>query len=554
MRHMRQELYDNCIKALQAQNYDLGLDFIRHIYREDHAEGRLMASKFRISMKKVLKRGGDWAVKAYDLIRASYVMSARDYLDDFMTAVEYYRPPERQYWQPRRAKLLGVCNALQALEDGELDELFLSMPPRVGKSTLALFFMVWVMCRDHERTNIYSSYSKDVTDTFFNGVVEILTDEATYAVEDIFPDAKIGATNAEKGFISMGKKRRLNSLVTRSVSMGLNGLADADSYIVIDDIHSGIIEARNPDLLLGTWQVINNNLLSRKKDKTKFLWIGTRWSVYDAISQRLELLQTSPELENRRYKVVNVPALNENDESNFDYPFGLGFSTLSYKETRAAFEKSDDYPSWLAQYMGSPIERAGAVFEPDALRYYNGELPEGEPDRILMVVDPSWGGGDYVSAPCFYQYGDELYLHDWVFSNKDKFITEPLVVDCAVKNNCQAMYVEGTRVTGTYAEELDKRFLAVPYRLNLQRTTKHWASQTGKAQRIFDKAPEIVSRVIFKDSKHRDKPYQQAMQQLFTFTVDSKVKHDDAADSLAMAIVMVSGRVYAKARAVQRFI
>ena len=42
---MRKELYDNCIKALQAGDYGLGLDFIRHIYREDHEEGRLMAKK-----------------------------------------------------------------------------------------------------------------------------------------------------------------------------------------------------------------------------------------------------------------------------------------------------------------------------------------------------------------------------------------------------------------------------------------------------------------------------------------------------------------------------
>ena len=551
---MRKELYDSCIKALQSQRYEVGLDYIRHIYRENHDEGRVMAGRFRVSMKKVLARGGDWALKAYDLIHESYVMSARDYFDDFMTAVEYYRPPERQFWQPRRKQLLPIVNAMQELEDGKLDELFISQPPRTGKSTLALFFTIWIMGRDSERTNIYSSYTKDVVDTYYNGVLEILTDEITYDIEDIFPKLKIASTNAEKGFINVERKKRYASLMCRSITAAMNGLTDASGYIFIDDIHSGILEARNPDLLLGTWQVVNNNLLSRKKDQTKFLWIGTRWSIYDAISQRLELLESSPELSERRYRVVNVPALDENDESNFDYPYGLGFGTNSYKETRAAFEKSDDYASWLAQYMGTPIERNGAVFDPEVLRYYNGELPGEEPDRIIMVVDPSWGGGDFVSAPCFYQYGEDLYLHDLVFTNKDKFISEPMIVECAVRNKVQAMYVEGTRVTGTYAEELDQRFRAVNYRLNLQRTTKHWASQSGKAQRIFDKAPEIISKVIFRDSKHRDKAYQQAMQQMFTFTVEGKIKHDDFCDSLAMAMVMTAGVLYAKARAMRRFI
>lgn len=552
--HMRQELYDNCIKALQAQNYALGLDYIRHIYGENREEGRTMCQKFRVSMKKVLTRGGEFALKAWDLIHQSYVLCGKDYFDDFMTAVEYFRPPERQFWQPRRKQLLPIVEAMQDLEDDKLDELFVSQPPRTGKSTLALFFTIWIMGRDSERTNIYSSYTKDVVDTYYNGILEILTDDTTYAVEEVFPKLKIASTNAEKGFINVERKKRYASLMCRSITAAMNGLTDASGYIFIDDIHSGILEARNPELLLGTWQVVNNNLLSRRKDRTKFLWIGTRWSIYDAISQRLDLLQSSTELAGRRYRVVNVPALNENDESNFDYPFGLGFSTASYKETRAAFEKSDDYASWLAQYMGEPIERNGQVFDPQALRYYNGELPDEEPDRIIMVVDPSWGGGDFVSAPVLYQYGEDLFLHDIVFSNKDKFITEPMIVECAMRNNVQAMYVEGTRVTGTYAEELDKRFRDVGYRLNLQRTTKHWASQAGKAQRIFDKAPEIIQKVVFRDSKHRDKPYQQAMQQMFAFTVEGKIKHDDFPDSLAMAMVMIGGRLYAKAKAVKRFI
>lgn len=551
---MKQKIYDSYTEAMKSGRYDIGLDFIRHIYAGNKPEGKKMCQRFRGSMREVMSKGGEWAKKGYDLIYESYVMCARDYFDDFMTALEFFRPPEKQFWTPRREKLLGICNALQDLEDDKLDELFISQPPRTGKTTLIMFFYIWQVCRDMEGTSIYCSYTKDVAIKVYEGILEVFSDDMTYALEEIFPLAKIASTNAEQGAINIGRKKRLSNLLMRSITAGLNGIGDASRYIVIDDIHSGIIEARNPELLLNTWQIVNNNLLSRGKDRTKVLWIGTRWSIYDAISQRLELLESSEELSSRRYKVVNVPALDENEESNFDYPFGLGFSTGKFKEIRAAFEKSDDYPSFLAQYQGTPIERNGAVFDPEALRYYNGELPEEEPDRIIMVVDPSWGGGDYVSAPCLYQYGEDLFLHDIVFSNKDKFVTEPMIVECAVRNSVQAMYVEGTRVTGTYAEELDKRLRDIGYRLNLQRTTKHWASQSGKAQRIYDKAPEIISRVLFRDSKHRDKQYQQAMQQLYAFTVEGKIKHDDFPDSLAMAMVMVQGRMYAKIRAVKRFI
>ena len=248
------------------------------------------------------------------------------------------------------------------------------------------------------------------------------------------------------------------------------------------------------------------------------------------------MLETSPECAHIRYKVLNVPALNEDDESNFDYLFHKGFTTDDFKTIRASYEATGDSSLWLAPYMGTPIERDGAVFSPDELRYYNGELPPEDPDRIFMAVDPAWGGGDYVSAPVIYQYGDDLFVHDVVYNNGDKYVTEPLVVAKAIDNNVAAMYIEATRVTSGYAEDVDRRLREHGYRLNMISTTKHWSSQNGKKQRIFDKAPEIRERFIFRDVRSRNKEYQQFMANLFSFTMEGKVKHDDAPDSLAMVL------------------
>ena len=418
-------------------------------------------------------------------------------------------------------------------------------------STLAQFFLIWQMCRDPESTNLYSSYTKDVVDIFYNGILEILQDPDTYDLLTIFPKATVAATNAAIGFINIGRKSKYPSVMLRAINQALNGLADASGVILIDDIHSGIDEARNPELLLKTWSTIANNLLARRKNGTKHIWIGTRWSIYDAISKRIEMIETESAYKGWRYKVVNVPALDENDESNFDYPYGLGFSTDSYKRTRAMFEAADDIASWLAQYMGTPIERDGAIFEPGALRYYNGTLPEEEPDRVLCVVDPSWGGGDFVAGVCVYQYGEDLFVHDVVYDNGDKLVTEPLICDMAIRNNAAAMYIEGTRVTGTYADEVDNRLKGLSYRLSLTKTTKHWSSQSGKTQRIFDRAPEIRARMVFRDEQNRSKVYQKFMQNVFAFTYEGKNKHDDAPDVLAMTLVMVQGRSN-KARMMQR--
>ena len=543
---MNEELLSALRKYLSNGDYKNAYDCVVHIYEEaeDKRQARKMVVAFRQSLKEVISQNYDVSDN-YELLHSAYLLCAKESFDDFMVALEWYRPVEERFWTVRREQLLPVCTQLEALANDEVDELFLSMPPRVGKSTIVMFFLIWWMCKHPELPNLYSSYTEKVVKTFFNGVLEVFTDPVTYDLYSVFPNAKIASTDSKDLLLNIKRKKRYPNLTARSVDGSLNGSADVNGGILIaDDLHSGIDEARSKDQMINKWSTVQNNLLSRKANK--ILWIGTHWSIIDCISNRIELLETSDEAKHIRYKVFNVPALNDKEESNFDYMFHKGFTTDDYKAIRASFLLKDDQASWLAQYMGTPIERDGAVFSPSELRYYNGELPkemvDGEmvniqPDRIFMCVDPAWGGGDYVAAPLVYQYGDDLYIHDVVYDNGDKTVTEPKIVQMAKHHEVAAMYVEATLTTKGYMDELDERFRREGYRLNIQRTTKHWTG-TGKAQRIFDKAPEIRERMVFLDVPHRSKEYTMFMQNVFAFTVEGKNKHDDAPDSLAMVIAL----------------
>lgn len=532
---MDNKLFAAMRQYLATGRYTEAYDCLAHIYEEAGPDARPVVLSFRSVLKKAMLDGFA-AEKTYSILHDTYILTAKDSFDDFMIALEWYRPDEDKFWLVRREQLLPVCEALESLLSDDLDELFLSMPPRVGKSTIVMFFTIWYMMKFPDEANLYASFSETTAKSFYNGVLEVLMDPATYDLDSIFPTRKLKRTDSKDLLIDIDRKKRYASLTARSVEGSLNGSVDASGLVIGDDLHSGIDEARSKDLLIKKWETVRANFLSRKKGTAKILWIGTHWSLIDCISQRIEMLETSPECAHIRYKVLNVPALNENDESNFDYMFHKGFTTNDFKTIRASYEATGDMALWLAPYMGMPIERDGAVFAPDELRYYNGELPPDEPDRIFMAVDPAWGGGDYVSAPVIYQYGDDLFVHDVVFNNGDKYVTEPLVVNKAIDNEVAAMYVEATRVTSGYAEDVDRRLREHGYRLNMISTTKHWSSQNGKKQRIFDKAPEIRERFIFRDTGCRGKEYNQFMTNLFAFTMEGKVKHDDAPDSLAMVL------------------
>jgi predicted phage terminase large subunit-like protein len=493
--------------------------------------------------RKIRSMSGRYAIeqgsaKMFDINQKSLLFAAPYDFDCFMLALERNRPVKERFWQPRRKHLMPVCRALQEMEDGKLDELFLSCPPRIGKSTLMMMFFLWVMGRNSERSNLYCSYTDSVVGVLYSGILEVLNDKVTYAYRDIFPTTSVASTNAKDLLINLDRKKRYASFTGRSLYGTLNGACDCNGYLVGDDLISGIEEAMNKDRLAGAWLKVDNNMLPRAKETAKVLWIGTRWSLVDPQGVRIDLLENDPKYADRRWRVLNTPALNDEDESNFDYDYGVGFSSDYYHQRRASFERNNDMASWMAQYQGQPIERDGAVFAPEQLRYYNGVLPEGDPDRVFMAVDPAWGGGDFTAAPVVYQFGDDLYVADVVYDNGEKNVTQPLIVDAVKRYGVQAVKVEGTKMTASYGEDIDRMLRNDGIRVNMQINTKHFTGN-GKRQRIFDKAPEIRERMVFLNDGKRSKAYQMFMTSMFAFTVTGKAaKHDDAADACSMVCDM----------------
>jgi predicted phage terminase large subunit-like protein len=481
----------------------------------------------------------DNATKLYALYKRTLLFDAPYDFDSYLLYIEINRKPEERFYQPRRRILKQIVDKLQALVDDELDELFISLPPRVGKTTLLLFFVTWIIGRNSELSNLYSAYSDTITKAFYNGVLETIADPTTYLWQDVFPKAKIVQTNSADETINIDRKKRYPSLTCRSLYGTLNGACDCNGFEISDDLIGGIEEAMNKDRLVSAWSKVDNNLLPRAKEKAKILWCGTRWSMIDPAGLRMELLLNDDRFKNRRFAIINVSALDENDESNFDYDYGVGFSSEYYRQRRASFERNNDMASWTAQYMGEPIEREGALFTPNDFRYYNGELPKEEPDRIFMAVDPAFGGGDFVASPVCFQYGDDIYVHDVVYSSEDKRTTQPLLANMAIKYNVAAMQIEANKSTESYKEGVEEELKKKDYKLNI--TSKPAPTDKAKYQRIFDKAPDIRDNMIFRESGKRSKEYSLFMQNVLSYKMFAKNQHDDAPDSLTMAMNMVRG-------------
>jgi len=476
--------------------------------------------------------------KAFDLHKRVCLAGAPHSFHLYLLYLEWNRPPDQKFYVPRKKQLKRLADALQKLADDELDELFISQPPRTGKTSILMFYCTWLVGRNSESSNLYSAYSDVITTAFYNGCMEILTDPVTYTWNEIFPASKIVSTNAKDETFNIDRKKRYPSLTCRSLYGTLNGACDCNGVLISDDLIGGIEEALNKDRLVSAWNKVDNNLIPRAKEGAKILWNGTRWSLIDPAGLRMDLLKNDERFSKRRFEVINLPALDENGHSNFNYLFGVGFSDDYYNQRRASFERNNDMASWSAQYMGEPIERSGALFEPQDMRFYNGVLPSEESIvRKFMAVDPAFGGGDFTSAPVCYQYEDgSVYVVDVVYNDGDKRITQPLLAEKILKYGVGAVRFEANKSTMGYKEDVEKLLLSRGAKVNI--TTKSAPNTTSKEMRIYDKAPEIREFYFLEDGK-RSKEYSLFMQNVFSFTLTGRNKHDDSVDSLAQAVEMI---------------
>lgn len=164
--------------------------------------------------------------KFYELNKKTYLYMAQDDFDSYCIYLEWNREPQKRFYQPRRKVLYPLVRDLQDLADGNLDFLGVSLPPRVGKSTLCIFFMTWLMGKHPDVANVMSGHSDKLTDGFYREALNILTDTETYLWNEVFPTVRIADNSAKNETIDLNKKKRFPTFTARSVGGTLTGAVE----------------------------------------------------------------------------------------------------------------------------------------------------------------------------------------------------------------------------------------------------------------------------------------------------------------------------------------
>ena len=536
--------------SMEVEPYNDFFDLCREYEKIDFEVAHEWNHNMRVyigwALRSAVERADFTSAERFDnLLFRSLLFGAPHFFDDYLQAVEYGKPLDKKFYQPRRHYLKRYVDAYQEILDGKLDFLSISMPKRAGKSQLGINFTNMLSGKYPDRSTLMEGTGDDLVKSFYLGCLEYLQTPSDYHFYDIFPESKLVQTNADTKIINLLHKSRFPTVMCRSIDARQVGLSEATNLLYLDDCVEGREEAKNRQRLDDKWEIISGDIIGRAIEGTPIVICGTRYSLYDPIGH----LQEEMKKQGKRMKVIETPALDPvTDESNFEYMReGKKIFTTQYFRDQREMLSAEQFES---EFQQQPFEAKGLLFPEKSLNYFF-ELPvDRDPDSIISVCDTADTGADYCAMPIAAVYGDEVYIVDVVFDDSPPEVTKPECAKSIMDNQVVAGTFESNNAGTYFARDVQQILTEKKYVCNIR--TKRTIS--NKQTRIEFASDNILKHFYFKDPSTyaRNSQYAEFMKQVTTYTRSGKVPHDDAPDSLSLLENELRGLVGAKVEIFKR--
>lgn len=428
-------------------------------------------------------------------------------------------------------------------------------------STIALFALAWASLRDPDLSSAIGSHSGILAKGFYSEMYNFLT-SAEYTYGDIYRfwhknKDFLEDKSSEYLYLNLGSPSRFSTMVFRGIDGTWTGAINVSHLLIVDDLIRDREHSLSPTRCENTWQEYLNKMVDRKSGQefnfatliryedmynilrrergqeevelTPFAgaleaMIGTLWNVYDPLCRMEKLYGDDP-----LYRFRKIPALNENDETNFEYQY-----TTAYLHD---MREKLDAPEWMAKWQQAPYVREGLLYQPNELLYFNGECGNG---KTIAVLDPAVGGGDYLSMLIIRIIGKKKLIIDWLYTNETKGKTIPAICNKIIFHEVTELHYERNGIGRAFEEDVTKalhernyyRCKAMPFNA---------PEGMSKEDKILGYSDWVKANLWFiaEDAKSttyaRSQDYIRAMNDMFIYTTVGKNKHDDSVDNLAQA-------------------
>jgi predicted phage terminase large subunit-like protein len=463
------------------------------------------------------------------LERQRVALEARD---DFLKFVKFTMPDPEDANDVTRSKYkaarhhVGIANAVEQVEEGDIRFLILVCPPRHGKSELVSRRLpAWFVGRHPEQNVVVATYNDDFAADFGSDVRNIM---ASPQYKQVFPAVKLQRGGAAKDRLQTTKGGQL-SFVGRRGSLTGRGA----HLMIMDDLIKDDNEARSKAIRDEAWNFVVKVAMTRRMGKKLVIMTFTRWNSDDPIGRL-----TDPDNEHyrlelaKRIKIIHLPAIAEEDDpvgrkpGEPLWPDGPDQFDLDFLHEQQML----DPLGFEALYQGHPSLLDGDIFKRENIRYYkSSDLPEEM--RYYCASDHAVGTQQRNDPTCLLKVGIDQYSNIYLLECFWQRVKSDVAVEAMLAMNSGNQppllwWAESGHISKSIGPFLYTRMVETENYINIREITP----AGDKAQRSQSIAARVNTGKVFfpVESTWTEK----AVAEMMMFKGDGS-GHDDFVDALA---------------------
>jgi predicted phage terminase large subunit-like protein len=290
-----------------------------------------------------------------------------------------------------------ICDALEAVERGEIKRLMIWAPPRHSKSELASKrFPAWYLGRHPDKQILTATYNVELATDIGRDVRNLLRSES---YRRVFPEVDIAPDSS-----AAGRWHTSAGGIYHATGIGGTVTGRGADVALIDDPIKNREEADSARIRESVWRWYSSTFYTRLMPDGKIVLMVTRWHEDDLAARCLE---------SEDWTVVHLPAIaNEGTEKEAAlWPEWYDLETM--RHTRDVISLRD----WSSLYQGNPRPETGTYFQREWVRWHT-EAPKVV--SVYMASDFAATRQDDATDPDHTEHGvfgvgtdDTVYVLDW---------------------------------------------------------------------------------------------------------------------------------------------
>lgn len=433
-----------------------------------------------------------------------------------------------------------MFHQIRDIVNGDTIRLAMNLCPRSGKTTMAVWLVVYALTLNPKSQIIYTSFNQDLLTQIAQQVAAIMShpvyqamygqgyaveEEEADPIDDFWKDYLIQTTGKikfsnRKIFTPQGGVVLFNSIGAAITGFGA-GVKNARGFngILILDDPDKPTDIRSEKIRQKTHTYFEETLLSRLNNSDTPILV---------IQQRLHMDDMTGFLVERySFVVFKAPLLDENGVCN------LG---SQYTEARIKELQVNNYV-FQSQYQQEPIMLGGGVIKHEWWRFYR-EVDDTRYKRIFITADTAcktkeWN--DYTAIGVWgVTIGNKLRLLDMVHGKFEINVLRDTLLAVWDKwkmgvgmCRCTEMVIED-KASGMQAIQDLKRIGGLPIR--------PYVPEKDKYQRVEDVLPQIAAGNVELPVSENHPISHELIAEADAFSADLSHLHDDMIDMMVMAV------------------